>query len=188
MLGLALLIFVAELTVVTVSTVRTIFIARGMKVFAAMIGTAEVMIWLFAISQIMRNLDSPLCFGAYALGFVIGNYLGVELESRLALGFQGVRITARTDATELIAALRGLHFGVTTIDARGATGPVQVIYTIVRRKQVRRVIELIDLHAPKAFYVIEDVRTTTQGVFPPTRQKEGTTRPTLLPFPKHAAA
>src|SRR5437879_9949497 len=50
---LPLLVFVAELCVVTISTVRIIFLSRGMKTFAAVLGFFEVTIWLFAIGQIM---------------------------------------------------------------------------------------------------------------------------------------
>jgi uncharacterized protein YebE (UPF0316 family) len=163
---LALLIFVAETSVVTTGTVRTIFIAKGMKKLAAFLGLIEVSIWLFAISQIMQNLSSAACFAAYAAGFVTGNYLGVTIEERLAIGCQVVRIITRGRAAALLDSLRALNFGVTRMDAQGATGPVDIIFTIVPRKQLGQVVELIRLYDPKTFFTIEDVRTATQGVFP----------------------
>src|SRR5947209_2547847 len=58
---LPLLIFCAELCVVTISTIRIIFLSRGMKTLAAILGFFEITIWLFAIGQIMRNLSDFGC-------------------------------------------------------------------------------------------------------------------------------
>ena len=95
---LPLLITLAETAVVTLDTVRTIFIARGMKVQAAVLGLVEVTVWLFAISQVMQNLSNPACFAGYAVGFTVGTYLGIRIEERLALGTQVVRVLTRRDA------------------------------------------------------------------------------------------
>jgi uncharacterized protein YebE (UPF0316 family) len=59
-------IFVAEMCVVTLGTLRIIFIARGRRILAPVLGFFEIMIWLFAISQIMNNLTSVWCFLAFS--------------------------------------------------------------------------------------------------------------------------
>src|SRR5215210_4881309 len=89
---LPIVIFLAETCVVTFSTLRTIFVARGMKPFAACLGLVEASIWLFAIGQVVSNLQHVPCSIAYALGFVCGNYLGMTIEEMLAIGTQVVRI------------------------------------------------------------------------------------------------
>ena len=104
---LPLLICLAETAVVTLDTVRTIFIARGMKLPAAALGLLEVTVWLFAISQVMQNLGNPACFIGYAVGFTVGTYLGIRIEERLALGTQVVRVLTRRDAAELVIFANG---------------------------------------------------------------------------------
>src|SRR6476660_5827736 len=89
---LPLLIFVAEMFVVTLGTMRVISIARGMKLLAPMLGLLEIVIWLFAIGQIMKNLDDVSCYIAFAAGFTVGNFLGIVLETKLAMGNVLVRI------------------------------------------------------------------------------------------------
>ncbi len=106
MFVLPLLICLAETVVVTLDTVRTIFIARGMKGLATVIGLLEVCIWLFAIKLVMENLTNLGFMASYAAGFAMGTYLGIRIEEYLALGKQGVRIVTRRDVTELINALR----------------------------------------------------------------------------------
>jgi uncharacterized protein YebE (UPF0316 family) len=163
---LPLLICLAETVVVTLDTVRTIFIARGMKGLATLIGLLEVCIWLFAIKLVMQNLTNLGFMASYATGFALGTYLGIRIEEYLALGKQGIRIITRRDATELINSLRAKNYGVTMIDAEGSAGIVHVLFTIVDRKQTREVIGTIQQFDPTTFYVIEDVRSVAKGVFP----------------------
>ena len=75
-----LVIFVAEMCVVTIGTTRTIFVSRGMKAPAALLGVFECSLWLLAVGQVFQNLSNLGCSAAYAGGFALGNYLGVLLE------------------------------------------------------------------------------------------------------------
>src|SRR5262249_47530365 len=145
------LVFLAELCVVTLGTIRIIFVSRGHKQLAPLLGFAEVAIWLFAIGQIMRNLDSPSCFLAFAGGFAAGNYLGLVINERLAMGNSVIRIITQKHAGELVERLTQADFGVTCLEGQGATGPVRVIFTIVRRREVERVTRLIQEFDSGAF-------------------------------------
>src|SRR5262245_45199385 len=104
-------IFVAEMCVVTVGTLRIIFIARGWRYLARFLGFVEVLPWLFAISQVMQHLSSPECFLAFALGFTAGNFLGMHIERKLAMGKVIVRVITHRDAADLLDELRAGNFG-----------------------------------------------------------------------------
>jgi uncharacterized protein YebE (UPF0316 family) len=164
-------VFLAEMCVVTLGTLRIIFIARGRKPLAACLGFFEIVIWLFAISQVMRNLNDLACFAAFAGGFTLGNYLGIKIEEKLAMGSVVVRTIWRRRADELVDRLRSANFGVTTLDGEGATGPVQVVFTIIKRKQLSEVVAIIKRCDPRAFYSVEDVRTAAEGIFPAHRPR-----------------
>lgn len=160
------LIFMARICDVTIGTIRIIFVSRGNKAAASVLGFFEVLIWLIAIGQIMKNLNNIFCYLAYAGGFAMGNFIGITLEEKLAMGVLVVRIITRKDATLLFEELKEEGFGITMLDARGATGPVNIIYTVIKRSALPRVVEMIKTFNPKAFYSIEDVRTVNSGVFP----------------------
>jgi len=168
--AIPLLIFVAEVCALTVSTLRIIFVARGNKYIAPLLGFFEIMIWLFAIGETMRNLDNWACFIAFALGFTLGNYFGILIDKWLALGAAIVRIITNHDATELIAQLRAANFGVTTLDGVGATGKVQIVMTMVKRKQLAHVVAIIEEHQPGAFYSVEDLQSARDGIFPAPKE------------------
>lgn len=162
---LALIIFLAEMSVVTIGTIRIIFVSRGKKYLAPLLGCLEITIWLFAISQIMLHLNSILCFAAFAGGFTLGNFLGIVIEQRLAIGTLVVRVVTR-GAEQLIEALRAAQFGVTSVPAEGASGPMCIIFTAIKRKDLPLVISIIQEHNPRAFYSVDELLTASDGVFP----------------------
>jgi uncharacterized protein YebE (UPF0316 family) len=169
-----LFIFVAEMCVVTIATMRTIFVARGMKVLAPVLGFFEVSIWLFAIGAVMRNLSDLSCSAAFACGFTLGNFLGILLEEKLAMGSVGVRMITHKNANDLIEDLRSADYGVTRIDALGATGPVQIIYTVIKRKELERVLGIARRFDPRVFYSVDELHAAAAGVGPlPRRRLEG---------------
>lgn len=163
---LPFLIFMARVTDVTMGTVRVIFISRGMKYVAPIIGFVEILIWLLAIGQIMQNLSSPACYVAYAAGFATGNFVGISIAERLSLGVVMIRVITAQDALPLVERLKAENYGVTSIDGHGTSGQVKVVFTLVPRREVPSVVGLIKLFSPKAFYSIEEVNFVEKGIFP----------------------
>ena len=162
-------VFLAETCVVSLSTVRILFVARGLKLLAAILGFCEVSLWLLAIGQVMANLTSVGCFVAFGAGFALGNWLGICIEQKLAIGTLVIRIITNRDAGELLEALKAANCGVTSIDGQGANGPVQVLFTVINRKDYAKVIAMIEKCHPRAFVSVEDVRSAREGVFPIVR-------------------
>jgi uncharacterized protein YebE (UPF0316 family) len=159
-------VFLAELCVVTLGTIRTIYVARGLKNLAPVLGFFEVALWLFAIGQIMQNLSNLACYLAFAGGFACGNYLGILIEGRLAIGTLMVRIVTNKEPAELVDGLRAAGYGLTTVDGEGATGPVKIVFTVVKRKELEHVIAIIKGFDAAAFYSVDEIQTTAAGVFP----------------------
>jgi uncharacterized protein YebE (UPF0316 family) len=168
---LPLLVFCAELSVVTISTIRIIFISRGMKVLAPILGFFEISIWLFAIGQIMRNLTDVGCFIAFAAGFTAGNLFGLVIEKKLAIGTLLVRIISRREVADLIAMLKAAEYGVTSLDAEGTTGPVKVVLTVIKRKELHNMLTIIKAFDPRAFYSVDEIQTAAAGVFPAAKRR-----------------
>ncbi len=161
---LPLLIIVARICDVSMGTLRIIYLSKGLKTLAAVLGFFEVFIWLVAITRIMANLDNWVSFVAYPLGFSIGVYVGMKIEERIALGQQLVRIITRKDASQLTQALRKTGYSVTALKAEGSQGEVGVLYSIVNRKNMEEIVSIIKQFNPNAFYTIEDVKFVSQDL------------------------
>lgn len=161
---LPILIILARIADQTIGTLRLIFLSKGYRLIAPVLGFFEVIIWLLAVSQIFQHLDNWFTYIAYGLGFAIGNYIGIVVEQKISLGNVIVRIVPKYDTTELINYLREHNFGVTSVPAEGSRGPVKVIFSIIKRRDIENFVTIIKRFNPNAFYTIEDVRAVHEGV------------------------
>jgi uncharacterized protein YebE (UPF0316 family) len=168
-----LLIAAARICDVTLGTLRISFISKGQKGIAPLVGFFEMLIWLFAISRIAQNLDNITYYFFYAGGFACGVLVGLIVEERLALGLRVIRTITRKNADELVAKLRQAGWGVTSVEANGAEGPVNLIFSIAQRIDIPRYIEIVKEFNPHAFYSVEDIRFVSEGVFPPRQMLFG---------------
>ena len=166
---LPLLIFLARVCDVSLGTIRIIFISKGIKYLAPLIGFFEILIWLLAIGQIMQNLTNIYYYLFYAGGFATGNLMGIILEEKLSIGTVAIRIITRKNADNLIEILRKKHISITVVDAQGAKGPVKLLFSIVKRQNAKKVIRLVKKYNPNAFYSIEDIRQVSKDL-PPYRK------------------
>jgi uncharacterized protein YebE (UPF0316 family) len=160
-----LLIFLARICDVSIGTMRIIFVSKGKRNIAPVLGFFEVLIWIIAISKIMQNLDNYINYFAYAAGFASGNFVGMIIEEKLAVGIQMIRIFSNERGSELVQSLNMKGYGTTVVEAQGSREKVHLIFTIVQRNELPKVLEIINRFNPKAFYTVEDVRAVKEGIF-----------------------
>jgi uncharacterized protein YebE (UPF0316 family) len=170
------LIFLARICDVSIGTLRIIFVSKGKRNIAPVLGFFEVLIWIIAISKIVQNLDNYVNYIAYAAGFATGNFIGMIIEEKLAMGILMIRVFAHERGPELVSTLNSSGYGATVVEAHGARSNVHLIYTIVHRNELNNVLGVINTFNPKSFYTIEDVKSVNEGIFGPRRHNS------LFPF------
>lgn len=152
------LIFTARVVDVSLGTIRVIFVSKGYRIWAPVLGFFEVLIWLMAIQQIMVNITNVFSYVAYAMGFAGGTYAGMLIEEKISVGKVVVRVVTKHDAKKLFKSLKDSSFSITSMGAKGPDGKVKLIMCIVRRHNVMKIINLVKKSVPDAFYSVEDVR------------------------------
>jgi uncharacterized protein YebE (UPF0316 family) len=168
---LPLLIFLARIVDQTIGTLRLIFSAKGLKNLAPFFAFFESIIWLIAISQIMKNLDNVFCYVAFAAGYATGNYFGILLEEKISVGTAVIRVIPKKDTSALIEYLRSQNYGVTVVNVDGMNGPTKMLFTTILRKDAKKVINIIKEFNPTAFYTIDEVKTVSGGYFDHTGRR-----------------
>ncbi|HPR61606.1 MAG TPA: DUF2179 domain-containing protein, partial [Prolixibacteraceae bacterium] len=163
-LVLPLLIFFARICDVTIGTLRIVMVSKGKKMLAPLLGFVEVFIWIIAVGKIMQNLDNWFNIVAYSAGFATGNYIGLIIEEKLAMGVVRIQVITAKAADELIIKLKLSGYGITHHEATGANGKVSILYSIINRTDLRKVVRIIRESNPNAFYSIEDVRFVNKKV------------------------
>jgi uncharacterized protein YebE (UPF0316 family) len=147
----ALLIFALRVGDMSLDTLRVLFVVRGKRGVAWILGFFQSMLFVIAITSVLAHLDNPLNILGYAAGFATGNVLGMMIEERIAVGHIQLTIISISRGAAVCDALRIAGFGVTEIPGRGKNGTVSVILTSVFRKDVDRLETIILETDPEAF-------------------------------------
>ncbi len=160
-----LLILAARIIETSLETVRTIYIARGHANLAAYIGIAKTGIWLLSTGLVLTNLADFWNLFAYLAGYGIGTLLGMEIEKMISLGHVIVRLITPDDPQPLIADLSTHGYGMTRIEGSGSfSNTVTIIFMIVPRPELGRLLNIISKDYPGVLYTVEDVRNIKEGV------------------------
>jgi uncharacterized protein YebE (UPF0316 family) len=160
---LALGIFALRVADMALDTIRVLFVVRGRKKLAWVLGFFQSLLFVIAISQVLVNLTNILSVAAWAAGFATGNVVGMIIEERMAIGHIEFTIISSTRGAAVAEELRKNGYAVTEISARGRGGMVTVLQVNVLRKDMDN-IETIVLEAdPEAFVTANEVRPIRRG-------------------------
>ncbi len=155
-LFLGVLIFLAEVAVLTLGTVRTMVTVLGESKAAFFLGCLEMILWIFGTSAVMLKVgEEPFLGVCYAVGFACGNVVGIMAEKKLALGNVVVRVISAWRGTEIAQAVRNAGFGITTVAGEGSDGPVTVQFVVCKRKDMKHVLSAAREVDPELFYTFE---------------------------------
>jgi len=159
----ALLIFCLRIIDVSCDTMRVIFAIRGKRVIAASLGFIQALVWIFAVANAVKHLDSVLHVLGYAGGYAMGTYIGVSLEKMIAYGVATVRIVTKRAGLGIAAALREQGYGVTESHGVGRDGAVEVLNSVVQRRHLDDVLAVITALDEEAFVTVEEPRVLLGG-------------------------
>ncbi len=175
-----LLIFLARISDVTLGTLRFIYLGKGYRKAASLLGFFEVLIWIIAVREVMINLRNFLCIFAYASGFATGNYVGIWLEEKLSVGMALMRVVFSRDSSEFTNFMKERGYGYTLVDGKGTRTHVKILFSVVKRKSLKEILDYLQTSNPNSFCTIENIKSVHEGIFPFAEKS-----PARLLFRKH---
>lgn len=170
LLGYAL-IFMARVVDVSMATTRTLMVVQGRRLQAAAIGFFEVGIYVTALGKVVSSLDNPLNLLAYCAGFAAGNFVGITIENKIAMGNLSAQIILKSSSeSDLVDALRFNGFGVTILEAQGIEGPRDILNVVLNRKDMQKLKSVVDMIDSNAFITINNITPVRGGYFAPMKK------------------
>lgn len=163
---LYIIIFCAKIVEVSISTIRLVYINKGERVKGAVLGFVEIMIWLIVVSSVLNNITAdPIKVFVYAAAFSLGNFIGVTIESKIAVGLASIQVVASEKTGEILAGiLRDENFGVTIIDGRGKNDSKKILLFIqLKRKKIPAAVKIIKQTTPDAYITVNDIKSMLGG-------------------------
>lgn len=163
---LYLIIFFAKIIEVSISTVRIVYINKGEKVKGAVLGFIEILIWLVVVSSVLNNItEDPIKVFIYAIAFSLGNFFGVTIESKIAVGLSSIQVVVGQEGGAILAdILREQGYGVTIIEGKGKNESIKnLLFIQLKRKKIPEATRLIKEHNPEAFITVNEIKTMFGG-------------------------
>ncbi len=160
-----LAIFFAKIAHVSLGTIRIIYLTRNKSIPAGVIGFFEIIIYLIALTMVLQNLNQWQNILVYGLGYAAGNIVGSKIEEKIAIGIVHVQIVTLKNGGETVDILRDLGFGVTSFPCYGREGEHLTLNVIVNRKELPKLMKVIQEHDPAAFISVLDTRQIMGGYF-----------------------
>ena len=163
---MCLLVCSAKIIEITIQSLKTCMMVKGQRLKAAGLGLLECTIWGLVISTIIGTLgDDPLLLVFYCFGYATGLYLGSTIESKIALGTSNLELIANDESTErILAYLREHHMGFTVFDGYGSTDKMNMIFVVLPRRGLPRVLkEIRNACDNKVFVVASEVSRYAGG-------------------------
>lgn len=162
----ALLIFCLRITDVSVGTLRVLYMVRGQRLMAAILGLAESGIFIFAVSRVFKgDVTTPKMLG-YAAGFATGTVLGMWAESWIASGTILARIISREYSDDIRYRLGEAGFGVTAVEGQGRDGERLILFVVCPRRRGKELIDLVRSIDATAFVTVDSVNQAIGGYLP----------------------
>ena len=163
---LYIIIFCAKIVEVSISTIRLVYINKGERIKGAVLGFVEIMIWLIVVSSVLNNItEDPIKIFVYAIAFSLGNYVGVTIESKIAVGLASIQVVVSEETGEVLAEiLRDKSYGVTIIDGRGrGNSKKSLLFIQLKRKKIPEAVKAIKQTAPDAYITVNDIKSMLGG-------------------------
>jgi len=169
-LGIGLLIMLARMADVTIGTLRVISVIDGRMKTSFLLGFLEVVIWLSVISLTLTRIEQNPWLGLFfALGFSIGNVLGIFVERRIPLGNLTLRAVGGDEVRELAAALHDEGLRTTLLRGEGHSGEKNMLFCFMPKRALSRVMPVLKSMRERIFYTLDYGGVSNQVLMPRTQ-------------------
>ena len=141
-----ILIFIFKVIENTLSTLRIILVANGKKLFGAILQGIIAIIWVISARIVIINIkEDPIKIIFFALGSLVGSYIGSLIEEKMALGSSLITAIINEEESNLISrTLRKKGYIINTINSNNKERTITI--TVLRKNinKVSNIIKMID--------------------------------------------
>lgn len=142
---LYIIIFLSKVVENMLATLRIIVVANGKKLLGAILQGLVALVWVCITGVVVTNiLENPFKIIAFALGSMVGSYLGGVLEEKIAIGKKLLLIIINNNNEEkIVKKIRENNFAVTSTIGKGKDNNKAILFCMIPRKQIKNIIKII---------------------------------------------
>ena len=159
------IIFFAKIVEIAIMTMRTVMMTKGEKLYAAALGSIEILIWLNLMSTILQNIKTdPLQLVAYVGGYTCGIFLGGTLEEKIGVGLVTIHVIADVrDGMQIAKNLRKQGVAVTHLKGEGRDEGKSILMIHIKRRRRKEAIRIIKETCSDVMINVYDMKNIAGG-------------------------
>ncbi len=168
MVGLCLKVFFGRMIEVSLSTLNTLYIVKGKRIMATIIGFIDVLIWYLIIKEALNTPESSIWIAlSYAGGYALGTFLGSFVSKFLISGTTQIQVVTKNVDNVVTDAIKDNGYGASIIECHGLLNEEKsyMIYAQVDNKKVSAFKKLINTVVSHAFVTITESKEILNGYF-----------------------
>ena len=145
-----------------ISTLRLIVVANGKKGLGSILHFINSLIWVFVAATVIINIEKdPIKVAFFALGALVGSYVGSYIEEKIALGSNAVTVEIDKNRSALIIKeIKKARFKVIVMSKDDNK---ELLLITSSRKKTNNVIDIIRLFDKDAVILTEKVKISSPG-------------------------
>lgn len=137
-------IFISKIIENALSTLRLIVVAKGKKIFGAILQFIIAFVWVITTGIVVVNIkEDPYKIVFFALGSLIGSYIGSIVEEKIALGNDLITVISNKYENEIIKELANNDLSVFKINGYINNKKIPILFITNEKKKRKNIIKII---------------------------------------------
>ncbi len=154
-----LAVFISKIIENALSTLRLIVVAKGKKIFGAILQFIIAFVWVITTGIVVTNIkEDPLKVVFFALGSLIGSYIGSLVEEKIALGNDKITIISKNNYDKIFKDLVNHNYSVNKITSETYHNNIIMLIIINKKKKRNEILDIIKKIDNEAFIYIESIK------------------------------
>ena len=137
-------IFISKIIENALSTLRLIVVAKGKKIFGAILQFIIAFVWVITTGIVVVNIkEDPYKIVFFALGSLIGSYIGSIVEEKIALGNDLITVISNKYENEIIKELANNDLSVFKINGYINNKKIPILFITNEKRKRKNIIKII---------------------------------------------
>lgn len=166
LLLLCIKIFLGRLVDVTLSTMVSIYVVKGQRAKATVLGFIDVFIWFIIVREALNTeLESIWIALCYAGGYAAGTFCGSLISQLTNKGTVSVQVITKDIKNKVTNAIKNSGFTASIMECKGLyNGETNyMIYAQIENKRLKEFKELITKTDENAFITVTESKEMLNG-------------------------
>lgn len=161
-------VFLGRMVDVSLSTMQTMYLVKGKRSLATIVGFIDVLIWFIVVKEALNtNIQSFWIALAYAGGYAVGTFVGSGISKRVIKGTVSVQVITKNTDNKIISALKNSNYAASMVECKGVhkEDTNYMLYAQIENNKLSHFKKMITDIDPNAFITVTENKEILNGYF-----------------------